>query len=197
MSPENSKMKIYESIFLAGPYVNQLELLHKEERKNKAKWLNQKGFIPYINKKFDDIYTFTPIKFTKNNKNKYKSLSQPFYERLENDIRKRKININKLENEIFEKEKTKNNISKNYKSHSADNEKNIENYIRKKKEKINKIKDKIDTEKGITFKPHLNNEYNDKIIKEPFEIRYNICIKKRKKIKNIKKKKKKMRKIIY
>jgi len=144
------------------------------EREKKINEMRKK-----INKKFDDIYTFTPIKFTKNNKNKYKSLSQPFYERLENDIRKRKININKLENEIFEKEKTKNNISKNYKSHSADNEKNIENYIRKKKEKINKIKDKIEKKKEITFKPHLNNEYNDKIIKEPFEIRYNICIKNR------------------
>ena len=60
-----------------------------------------------LNKKFDDIYTFTPIKFTKIKKNKYKSLSQPFYERLEDDFRKRKINLNKLENEILEKEKTK------------------------------------------------------------------------------------------
>ena len=132
-----------------------------------------------LNKKFDDIYTFTPIKFTKIKKNKYKSLSQPFYERLEDDFRKRKINLNKLENEILEKEKTKKYNSKNYKSHSADDEKNFENYMRKKKERIKKIQDNIDLEKGITFKPHLNNEYNYKIIKEPFEIRYNICIKNR------------------
>ena len=83
MSPENSKMKIYESIFLAGPYVNQLELLHKEERKNKAKWLNQKGFIPYISKKtilqnenmidnilykeahHDPVYPFRPVQKSK------------------------------------------------------------------------------------------------------------------------------------
>ena len=132
-----------------------------------------------LNKKFDDIYTFTPIKFTKIKKNKYKSLSQPFYERLEDDFRKRKINLNKLENEILEKEKTKKYNSKNYKSHSADDEKNFEYYMRKKKERIKKIQDNIDLEKGITFKPHLNNEYNYKIIKEPFEIRYNICIKNR------------------
>jgi len=83
MSPENNKMKIYESIFLAGPYVNQLELLHKEERKNKAKWLNQKGFIPYISKKtilknenmidnilykeahHDPVYPFRPVQKSK------------------------------------------------------------------------------------------------------------------------------------
>ena len=51
MSPENSKMKVYESIFLAGPYVNKYELEYKEKRKNKAQWLNQKGFVPYISKK--------------------------------------------------------------------------------------------------------------------------------------------------
>ena len=51
MSPENSKMKIYESIFFAGPYVNKMDIVYQEQRKNKAKWLNEKGFVPYISKK--------------------------------------------------------------------------------------------------------------------------------------------------
>lgn len=51
MSPENNKSKIYESIFLAGPYINKNEIIYKEHRKNKAQWLNEKGFVPYISKK--------------------------------------------------------------------------------------------------------------------------------------------------
>ena len=50
MSPENSKMKIYESIFLGGPYLNRNEIIYEENRKNKAQWLNKKGFVPYIRK---------------------------------------------------------------------------------------------------------------------------------------------------
>ena len=51
MSPENTKMKIYESIFFAGPYVNKSDIIKEENRKNKALWLNKKGFVPYISKK--------------------------------------------------------------------------------------------------------------------------------------------------
>ena len=47
-NPDGNKMKIYESIFLGGPYINQYELANKENRKNKELWLNKKGFVPYI-----------------------------------------------------------------------------------------------------------------------------------------------------
>ena len=50
MSPENNKMKIYESIFLGGKYLNRNEIIYEENRKNKAQWLNKKGFVPYIGK---------------------------------------------------------------------------------------------------------------------------------------------------
>ena len=50
MSPENNKMKIYESIFLGGPFIEQHDFLYKDHIKNKAQWINQKGFIPYISK---------------------------------------------------------------------------------------------------------------------------------------------------
>ena len=50
MSPENNKMKIYESIFLGGPYLNKYDIIKEENRKNKALWLNPKGFMPYISK---------------------------------------------------------------------------------------------------------------------------------------------------
>ena len=48
LNPDSNKMKIYESIFLGGPYINQYELANKENRKNKELWLNKKGFVPYI-----------------------------------------------------------------------------------------------------------------------------------------------------
>jgi hypothetical protein len=50
MSPENNKMKIYESIFLGGPYLEKSEFEYKDHMKNKAQWINKKGFIPYISK---------------------------------------------------------------------------------------------------------------------------------------------------
>ena len=51
LSPNNNKMKIYESIFLSGgPYIERNEIAHEEVRKNKAKWINKKGFNPYISK---------------------------------------------------------------------------------------------------------------------------------------------------
>ena len=50
LSPENNKMKIYESIFLGGPFIEQHHFLYKDHIKNKAQWINQKGFIPYISK---------------------------------------------------------------------------------------------------------------------------------------------------
>lgn len=50
LSPENNKMKIYESIFLGGPYLEKSDFLYKDAVKNKAQWINKKGFIPYISK---------------------------------------------------------------------------------------------------------------------------------------------------
>ena len=50
LSPENNKMKIYESIFLGGPYLEKSDFEKKETIKNKAQWINKKGFIPYIGK---------------------------------------------------------------------------------------------------------------------------------------------------
>ena len=50
LSPENNKMKIYESIFLGGPYLEKAEYERAEARKNKAQWINKKGFNQYISK---------------------------------------------------------------------------------------------------------------------------------------------------
>ncbi len=129
-----------------------------------------------LNKKFDNIYTFTPIFYTKDYNNKYRSSSLPFYERLEDDKRKRKINLDKLEKEILDKEKPRNYSNKKNKSYSVDLDKKYDIYLKRKKEKIRQIQENIDKEKGITFKPNLNKKYNDKVIKEPFEIRNNIYI---------------------
>lgn len=51
MSPNNNKMKIYESIFLGGgPYLDKNYFDKEEARKNKAQWINKKGFNQYISK---------------------------------------------------------------------------------------------------------------------------------------------------
>ena len=51
IEPKKSKMKIFESIFLAqGPYKDRYEMLLEEDQKNKALWLNKKGFNPFVGK---------------------------------------------------------------------------------------------------------------------------------------------------
>ena len=50
INPDNNKLKIYESIFLGGPYLNKYDIIHKENRENKEHWLNKKGFVPYVSK---------------------------------------------------------------------------------------------------------------------------------------------------
>ena len=47
---ENNKLKIYESIFLGGPYLNKNDLVQEKKRKKKEQWLNKKGFNPCISK---------------------------------------------------------------------------------------------------------------------------------------------------
>ena len=51
LSPDNNKMKIYESIFLnGGPYMDKNDIEKENFRKNKAQMINKKEFIPYISK---------------------------------------------------------------------------------------------------------------------------------------------------
>jgi len=54
MNQENNKMKIYESIFLGGQFKEKHEIEHEERIKNKAKWISQKVFNPYISKQTID-----------------------------------------------------------------------------------------------------------------------------------------------
>lgn len=48
-----SRAKIYESIFLdCGPYLDKYELEKEENRKNKAQWINKKGFNQFVGKSY-------------------------------------------------------------------------------------------------------------------------------------------------
>ena len=49
--PKKSNKKIFESMFLPqGPYQDKYEIIKEENRKNKALWLNKKGFNPFVGK---------------------------------------------------------------------------------------------------------------------------------------------------
>ena len=50
INPDNNKLKIYESIFLGGPYLSKYDMIKAENRQSKELWLNKKGFVPYISK---------------------------------------------------------------------------------------------------------------------------------------------------
>ena len=48
---KRSNLKSFESIFLAqGPYKDKYEIIKEENRRNKALWLNKKGFNPFVGK---------------------------------------------------------------------------------------------------------------------------------------------------
>ena len=80
-NPENNKFKVYESIFLGGPYLSKLDMIQEENRKNKEQWLNKKGFNPYISKKtiLNNSYKMGNILFdepAQDNKFKFRSVQK-------------------------------------------------------------------------------------------------------------------------
>ena len=92
-----------------------------------------------------------------------------FFSRLNEYAKRRKINLEKIKNDILMDEcindnKDKNNIT-NYKYNIInDHLLNASNsYYDNKKRTIEKLIKEIDEEKGITFEPKLNNQYNNRI----------------------------------
>ena len=116
-----------------------------------------------LNNKADQL----DIVLEENRKNNY---NLNFISRLNEYEKRKKINLEKIKNDVYLNEKKK-NLDENYYNN---NEKyNIEDYhllnstysyFSNKKRNIEKIKKDIFDEQGITFKPKLNNKFNEKII---------------------------------
>ena len=97
-----------------------------------------------------------------------KNINYSFISRL-NEYEKRKSdNLEKIKNEIYLNENQKREIYNNNDKYYIEDYHLLNStysYFFNKKRNIDKLTKDIDDEKGITFRPKLNNEYNLKIIK--------------------------------
>jgi len=163
-------------------------------RKEKLKRLNEKKeeqlkliytFSPkQIPNKFNERYNKKLIKSQSrielnnynlnNNLNYNNSYIVNFYNRLENYERKKKENLTKIKNDIFETIPHPKMIKMNIKDlHLPYNSKK---FLSIKKQKIEQLRENILNEKGITFKPKLNENINS-YIKNNFQERNEAFIK--------------------
>ena len=165
-------------------------------RKEKLKRLNEKK-----EEQLKSIYTFSPKqipnKFNERyNKKLIKSQSRidlnnynlndnlnynynnsnyiNFYNRLENYERKKKENLIKIKNDIFDTIPHPKMIKMNIKDLQLPY--NSKKFLSIKKQKIEKLRENIINEKGITFKPKLNENINS-CIKNNFQERNEAFIK--------------------
>ena len=112
--------------------------------------------------KFNTIYTFSPH-LTKNKKIK---INDNFFDRINNFNKNKYENIKRIKTELNEKRTNENkfNFNQNYKNIKSKND--LKNYIQNKKNHMDYLLKNIYNEKGITFKPKLNENINNKIVKE-------------------------------
>ena len=101
----------------------------------------------------------------KNKKNKKIN----FFSRLNEYAQRKIINLEKIKNDILMdqliNEKNNKNNTSNYKYNIIDDHllNASTSYYDNKKRKIKKLEEEIDEERGITFEPKLNHQYNNKI----------------------------------
>ena len=138
------------------------------ENSNKNKEIHMKKLITKENNRLNKIYTFNPLSFTKNYEILNKNYSQKLFQ-IPMNFNNEKENLNENNNDILINKKLIGIESK------IKNYINNKNYSKIKDNKIKNIQKKIDEEKGISFKPKLNKNFN-KIVKKNFFQRYNFYL---------------------
>ena len=147
--------------------------------------------------KFNSIYTFTPniIPNKKNekylrklnrsySKNDINSQNNSFIDRLTNYEKVKNKNLKKIKAEIEESIPHPKQIKINYKDIKLIT--NSKQYLNEKNKKLEKLKENIYIEKGITFRPKLNEEINSKIQTDLMERNQNFLKEKEIKLHSIK-----------
>ena len=118
----------------------------------------------YCDKNKHDNYSLDVVS-EKNRKNKKIN----FFSRLNEYAQRKIINLEKIKNDILMdqliNEKNNKNNTSNYKYDIIDDHllNASTSYYDNKKRKIKKLEEEIDEERGITFEPKLNHQYNNKI----------------------------------
>ena len=157
------------------------------ENKNNEKYLkNMIDKLYFDNNNFDSNENNLDIVLEENRNNK----DTNFISRLDEYEKRRINNLEKIKNDIIEDHCINNNTNKynsfNDKYNITDDHllKVSNSYFVKKQNLINKLIKDIDKEKGITFEPKLNNDYNNKIKNKFNNLKEALSIKKNEKIFN-------------
>ncbi len=164
-----------------------------QRRKEKLRKMSQEK-----ENKFNSIYTFTPNVIPNKLNEKYlrklhrsysksevyNSENNSFIDRLNNYEKVKSNNLKKIKAEIEESIPHPNQIKINYKDIKLIT--NSKQYLNKNNKKLEKLKENIYIEKGITFRPKLNEEINSKIQTDLMERNQNFLKEKEIKLHSIK-----------
>ena len=145
---------------------NKDNLLSRQKKFLEKAEINKKNQIVELDKITNVLCPFTPTIYTQNYKNKSNIKKDP-YTRLYDDVQQRKINSIRKQKEEINKIKQKSNFKASEINPNIYTDESYESSIDKlyneykiRKSKKNLLQKEIDQERGLTFKPNLNNYIN-------------------------------------
>ena len=145
---------------------NKDNLLSRQKKFLEKAEINKKNQIVELDKITNVLCPFTPTIYTQNYKNKSNIKKDP-YTRLYDDVQQRKINSIRKQKEEINKIKQKSNFKASeinpniYADESYESSiDRLYNEYKIRKSKKNLLQKEIDQERGLTFKPNLNNYIN-------------------------------------
>jgi hypothetical protein len=145
---------------------NKDNLLSRQKKFLEKAEINKKNQIVELDKITNVLCPFTPTIYTQNYKNKSNIKKDP-YTRLYDDVQQRKINSIRKQKEEINKIKQKSNFKASEINPNIYADESYESSIDKlyneykiRKSKKNLLQKEIDQERGLTFKPNLNNYIN-------------------------------------
>ena len=145
---------------------NKDNLLSRQKKFLEKAEINKKNQIVELDKITNVLCPFTPTIYTQNYKNK-SNTKKDAYTRLYDDVQQRKINSIRKQKEEINKIKQKSNFKATEINPNIYADESYESSIDKlyneykiRKSKKNLLQKEIDQERGLTFKPNLNNYIN-------------------------------------
>ena len=145
---------------------NRDNLLSRQKKFLEKAEINKKNQIVELDKITNVLCPFTPTIYTQNYKNK-SNMKKDAYTRLYDDVQQRKINSIRKQKEEINKIKQKSNFKATEINPNIYADESYESSIDKlyneykiRKSKKNLLQKEIDQERGLTFKPNLNNYIN-------------------------------------
>ena len=169
--PNNNIKYIHNNYNNTSKYYNNkhnnlFNELYKDNQKRKEK-LRQISLNK--EKQFNSLYTFTPELISKDRTPN--NLNGNFINRLDHYAKNKRTNLQKIINDIEENTPKPKSINRKIPLNQSHLISLSKNYKKHKKDKVDSITNEMFIEHDITFKPLLNTELNNKLIKNTFSER--------------------------